>query len=323
MKRFPEIDIAKGIGIILMIVGHFFPRSSSIVVFIFTFHMPLFFLISGYFYRPKNITENWRNDGKRLLIPYFLTCLVFVLYTLLACLQKGEYENLNKAVIASLFGSGSVNGNVIWGRTSPIGAIWFLWALFWCRNVYNLINQKCKHPYVVATIVGLIATVTDHYLIKLPFAISPGLSAMIFYMLGDLCKKKSISWKWVIPGILVWGFCIKFSWMSMVNCLYMYYPLDIIGACVGTYCTYLVSKHVVSKIKWVSGLFEWLGKYSLQILCFHLLFMNMALLTKFTNITGISKPVVSLSVFIMAPIILAWITSWIPQVNAVFGVRKK
>lgn len=45
--RIGAIDIAKGIGIILVIIGHALPSSSMVRVFVYTFHMPLFFILAG------------------------------------------------------------------------------------------------------------------------------------------------------------------------------------------------------------------------------------------------------------------------------------
>ena len=49
------VVIAKGIGIILVVIGHFHPDTSplywsDIRVIIYSFHMPLFFVLSGYLY---------------------------------------------------------------------------------------------------------------------------------------------------------------------------------------------------------------------------------------------------------------------------------
>ena len=54
-ERNEIIDIMKGIGIIAVIIGHMWnvpevPYRN----FIFSFHMPLFFLIAGYFYKPNS-----------------------------------------------------------------------------------------------------------------------------------------------------------------------------------------------------------------------------------------------------------------------------
>ena len=46
-KRIVWIDIAKGLGIILVIAGHLFRYDSYISTVIFSFHMPLFFFFAG------------------------------------------------------------------------------------------------------------------------------------------------------------------------------------------------------------------------------------------------------------------------------------
>lgn len=48
-RRIEWIDIVKGIGILLMVIGHA-GVSSQIKVWIYGFHMPLFFILAGYLY---------------------------------------------------------------------------------------------------------------------------------------------------------------------------------------------------------------------------------------------------------------------------------
>lgn len=81
MQRNIALDITKGIGILLVILGHcgsipYMP----IRHFIFTFHMPLFFLVSGYLYKAKNAKDSIKKDLVRLGLPYAFTCLAIVLY---------------------------------------------------------------------------------------------------------------------------------------------------------------------------------------------------------------------------------------------------
>lgn len=55
MERNNQIDISKGIAIILMILGHSIILTDNFTNYffklIFSFHMPLFFLFSGYYFR--------------------------------------------------------------------------------------------------------------------------------------------------------------------------------------------------------------------------------------------------------------------------------
>ena len=49
-NKITNISISKGIGIMLMVTGHIFVCSDNMFIhnFIYAFHMPLFFMISGY-----------------------------------------------------------------------------------------------------------------------------------------------------------------------------------------------------------------------------------------------------------------------------------
>ncbi|NCC54409.1 MAG: DUF1624 domain-containing protein [Erysipelotrichia bacterium] len=83
MKRIEYIDVAKGIGIILVVIGHSIiaqMRSNSVIAsfiynYIYSFHMALFFVLSGYLfsYTIKKYTSKKIICEKfsQLMIPYF------------------------------------------------------------------------------------------------------------------------------------------------------------------------------------------------------------------------------------------------------------
>ena len=74
-KRIQYLDIAKAIGIILVIIGHI-SQNEIITSVIYSFHMPLFFILSGYLYHKGNT----KNKIKKILIPYFLFSIISYLY---------------------------------------------------------------------------------------------------------------------------------------------------------------------------------------------------------------------------------------------------
>lgn len=75
--RYNWIDWSKSIAIFLVIWGHV-PMQSETHTIIYSFHMPLFFLISGYLYNPKGtIKEELYKDLKTLLLPYFIYQFIF------------------------------------------------------------------------------------------------------------------------------------------------------------------------------------------------------------------------------------------------------
>ena len=74
-------DIAKGIGIVLVVIGHYIPDTApswyiGFVSFVYHFHMPLFFMIAGFFYeRSIKKIGYWRfvrSKFERLMFPYFI-----------------------------------------------------------------------------------------------------------------------------------------------------------------------------------------------------------------------------------------------------------
>ena len=78
--RYNWIDWSKSIAIFLVIWGHV-PMQSETHTIIYSFHMPLFFLISGYLYNPKGtIKEELYKDLKTLLLPYLIYQFIFYPY---------------------------------------------------------------------------------------------------------------------------------------------------------------------------------------------------------------------------------------------------
>lgn len=80
MKRNTVISIAKGIAIILMVIGHA-EAPGFLTNFIYTFHMPLFFITAGYFFGPKQAADPWGFCTRRmkgLYVPFIKYALIFL-----------------------------------------------------------------------------------------------------------------------------------------------------------------------------------------------------------------------------------------------------
>lgn len=80
-KRNTTMSIVKGLAIILMVLGHA-EAPGQITTFIYLFHMPVFFMASGYFFSRKNVDEPWefcRKRFKGLYIPFLKWSLFFLL----------------------------------------------------------------------------------------------------------------------------------------------------------------------------------------------------------------------------------------------------
>lgn len=242
-QRVDTFDIMKFVGIILVIVGH---MTGLFREFIFSFHMPLFFILAGYFYHQRSIAESFRLDVKHLVYPYMLTAVaIFLTYSL--CSTFKDDISLKHWFAAMCYGSGSTEHTSLFLAHVPaIGAIWFLLALFWCKNIFNVIVHYLKYWYVTSIVVSLIAIAVDRYLINLPWAILPGAGAVMFYATGYYIKLHA-GFRKINPFlatlcILVWIVSfLKFGLIGMVICSYPNFLINVIGAFGGTYVLFLVS----------------------------------------------------------------------------------
>ena len=67
-QRDDSFDLLKGLGIILMVWVHC--RTDAISHFAYTFHMPLFLFVSGYFFKSRGFKRELSLDFKRIVVPY-------------------------------------------------------------------------------------------------------------------------------------------------------------------------------------------------------------------------------------------------------------
>lgn len=79
-QRNVAYDLMKGIALILMIYDHLVQAPVGVSQFIYSFHMPLFFILAGIFANDisaiPSFKEYTRKNAKRLLLPYVVTFLM-------------------------------------------------------------------------------------------------------------------------------------------------------------------------------------------------------------------------------------------------------
>lgn len=315
--RIAAFDIEKGIAILLVIVGHNFLIPRWIPHWIYLFHMPLFFLLAGWFHKTSTDYKTVAvKSARRLLLPFGFITLLMVLYNLLSAIKYGNQEILTDQFIAILFPTGIRHAWMNPSGPPDIGAIWFLPALFWCKNVANyLLSKNMNRVFIIGF--AIIATLIDRYLISLPFGILPGLSAMMFYIIGEYFSTRSIKIWLIVICMLCWIAAWFFSSVSMITCEYRFFPLEVFSACGATLAFWWFSSIIEQRMHYSGKVLAWLGRTSMAILCIHTLLRNCYILE---HLPLEQVWYIQLPLEIMAIIAITWFCTRIPITRKIFGI---
>lgn len=277
-KRLAFPDVAKGIAILAVILGHSLSHyvtdyTNLLCNFVFSFHMPLFFIVSGYFYsnRAGGITKSART----LLIPY-LALALFAFFE--QVIVNPDYD-IPKHLFSILYANPSpLRSRELLNNLPVIGMEWFLLALFICRLIYKNIDTFGKKYNIPVSLLALCVFITgislnDH--VWLPFSIQPAMGAVLFYHIGYELKQRGIMTDnevrsksgVVIISAAIW-LCAIFYGYVRVNANLYNDMLSIVGAVCGSFVILLLSKYI-AKIPVIGKFLTWAGRYSIVIFCVH------------------------------------------------------
>ena len=107
-ERLSHIDIAKGIGILLVVAGHNWIILSSkgeLYRMVYSFHIPLFFVLAGIFFNSdKSFGVTFKEKFLTLLIPYFFTSAIVEIIALAFNFNLGLFL---KSVFWVFYGTGT------------------------------------------------------------------------------------------------------------------------------------------------------------------------------------------------------------------------
>tara|TARA_B110000908_G_scaffold149064_1_gene182066 strand:+ start:2014 stop:4185 length:2172 start_codon:yes stop_codon:yes gene_type:complete len=193
--RYNWIDWVKALGIILVVVGHCPGIGEGLRNWIYSFHMPLFFVISGFLLSKKNVHQSWKefysNRLSKLLYGYLLFGVIgvaafIVLSQVSQSVQLPPIVALVSGCKAFLYGSGSLH--LEW-RLYPL-VLWFFPAL-----IVSLMLFKVIRGLGVKAQFGLVfLSALAGYLLKsqsLPWEVESALAALPFIYLGHIFRLRS------------------------------------------------------------------------------------------------------------------------------------
>lgn len=293
--RIATFDMLKGIGILLVIIGHTFMK--EIGPYIQAFHMPLFFMVAGFFFKYKPLKDQFIRDSRRLILPY----LFVVITTMLIAFAK-DFK-----------ATGEINLHL--GTLCECGTpAWFLLALYGTKQIFNLLFQFSKQYYLFyAFLLSSIPCLIAHYIeINPTLAVGSSICGVFFYAVGHyvnvnqiLIKSEPYKVFLVVIAILLWLNTSIFGAVDMHYCIFKLWIIDFLGACSGVYLCYVLCNFIKDRTVRVKNLLTMIGYYSLVVYSFHAIeyvFPDWHQIASFSDGTALRPFVILISRLLLAAV---------------------
>ena len=244
-RKIEWLSILQGWSMLLVVIGHVTltnifndpatPFSSAVERIIYSFHMPLFMVISGYLFYYTKISRNEKyyktifSKLKRLGIPFcFFTFSTFLLKFIFNPMMRRPVE-LSFDQIVNCF---------LYPSSNPLGEMWFIATLLFIFLFYPIFKWSLQVKWRVLTVAGITIALNLFFPAGITlFCISQIAYYLVFFYIGILlCKYQYIN---KLP-VGIWG--LVFILFNVV------YPLPLITPFVG--------------VMFSIGLCQWLAKFA-------------------------------------------------------------
>lgn len=240
MRRIDWIDVAKGLGIILVVIGHV--NLPLLKDWVYRFHMPMFFMLSGMVYRPAADMSFVAKRIRSLLIPYasFLALLIVIdsgmdlmSHARVRDLMVHDYHR----VLHGVFGGRHL--------IAEFGVMWFVTCLFISIVAYNMLRRRFADPLSPILVVAMTCLFFLSFLVaplSLPWNLALSPSAIVFLWLGEV-------WMTAFSGqeiADIWR--LPLTWIAVVMVALSYFTTDQLDMKLGILGTPILS--VIAAVAW-------------------------------------------------------------------------
>ncbi len=324
--RLPWIDWAKAVGIYLVVLGHMPVLYGKI--YIYMFHMPFFFIISGFLFKPRPFQDECIKSFKRLIVPYWIYNLVLLAIATCLLIITPENELDSKAfTIGSqirLMIFDIITGNLELMPYRFFRPLWFLISLFIMRLVCCLVKEKHYWVLFSLTITASISlTITKTLQVGYTndyFQIQTTLVCLPFFLIGYFARKyKFIDRmemipkvpKYVLLGVIMCGSVYlgyNNSFVNVFTCetgknVFVYY---IVGIVISMLLLHLCSVLFTRR----NGLIELVSKGTILILGLHVVLIE-GLFFPFHHST-FSSVICSILVIAICVLLISAVSKYMP-----------
>ena len=253
-----SIDTLKGILIITVIIGHILRGSldeNIIRYFIYSFHMPAFFYISGYLIRIEGLVDKtyksiFKKYWQRMIKEWFIAFIIYTTYAV--------YHNFSIK-------------NILYNCYNPYYHLWFVPALFLMILIVRIAFEDAKKRTTVSILLTCISILL-YNLSNTQYSISGAYncSLLFFFLLGIFTHKRlninNIRWEYTLVYYIVIVFFINIFIDNTIAFYRMFIELPLI-----TFLCIFCFLPIISENKIHNEVLEYCGKHSLQIYLWHMI----------------------------------------------------
>ncbi|MCM8477981.1 acyltransferase family protein [Enterobacter hormaechei] len=223
--RHDWIAYLRFIAIFYIYLGHFGPAAGKLYPFVFTFHVPLFFFISGLLVKRAGTNNDLISaivkSFKRIMIPYAVFSVIGVIF--LAIKDQRSSQNILQMIEMSIYG---VRNN------TPLATLWFFPCLFMVYSYYNVLYRFINSRVLLFVLGLVIYTLTPVWFGKaipsLFWNIDSAWYFFVFFAAGALLsphlnseikfydnnKKKSCLYLFALMSIIYYAVCYQYGTFS-------------------------------------------------------------------------------------------------------------
>ncbi len=268
-ERFAEVDIAKGLTMLLVILEHSiidYPIDlhnikwcADIQISLNSFFMPCFFLLSGFlFAKSSKPTKVVLFDKvKRLLVPWFFITFI----TQLAKVVNPSMAHYKEDGF----------GSIIRYAFLYAGDRWFVYILFWVFIFSLILRPLIKKDWIKLLFIALLVLNEFVIKIKIPEPIYRSLYYFIFFLIGEIIRnnydkiRPFLTKHWYIPVLAFFALNIYFvADLADFDIIYKYF-IPVVGSIGMLTVSILFTSNKLERFSsYLNDGISYIGKYSLQ-----------------------------------------------------------
>lgn len=300
-KRIAYIDIAKGLGILVIVLAHndLSAYHPTLHKFIYAFHIPLFFFLSGMFFRPaRRFGETLRRRFNTLLKPYLFT--IFLIY-----LGEAAFSNMTFPVIAgriakSMYATGwYIDWVQLWFIPHLFAVAlfaWLAWRFFFGRVKWDWLRWLLLFAMLAAGVLTMpyfwpfTAPIIGGEYYGLPFSLDLVFASGFFFLIGYEVNQRPLEKFFASPlglagtfGLLLVSVIFLPSTLDFNTRTYPSLWINTAESLLGIAMILSLARNLEKWSEKLASVFRYFGRISLVILIFHVPIQE-TLFGKFTRL---------------------------------------